>query len=133
MTVLIDTEAWFAPAVALEPSVRNAAPADAHAIAAIGRVAVPETYRDVIGDASVMAAIVEQSYAPGALRDCIARCAGAEGAHFLVAEQAGRVVGFLHYRLCRVAAGRSRSQPVRSARKLRESYPAPPGAYVSTS
>lgn len=81
----------------LDAVVRDAVPADGPAIAAIGRVAVPETYRDLIGDESVMSAIVEQSYALDAVGECIARCTGAEDAHFLVAEYAGRVVGFLHY------------------------------------
>jgi ribosomal protein S18 acetylase RimI-like enzyme len=85
----------FVPA--RDPIVRDARPADAPGIAAIGRVAVPRTYAGLIGDQSVMSAIVEQSYAIDALRDCVAHCARAEDAHFLVAEQAGRIVGFLHY------------------------------------
>ncbi len=88
----------FMPATTvLDAIVRDARPADALGIAAIGKVAVPATYKDLIGDASVLSAIVEQSYALDALRDCVARCAIGEDAHFLVAEQAGRVVGFLHY------------------------------------
>lgn len=82
---------------ALDAVVRDAVPADAPAIAAIGRVAVRETYRDLICDESVMSAIIEQSYALDAVRECIAHCADAEDAHFLVAEHAGRAVGFLHY------------------------------------
>jgi ribosomal protein S18 acetylase RimI-like enzyme len=78
-------------------AVRDADAADASAVAAIGRLAVPETYADLINDVSVMKAIVEQSYALSALRDCIAHCARDEGAHFLVAERRGRIVGFLHY------------------------------------
>ena len=84
-------------ATAPDVVVRDADAADASAVAAIGKVAVPETYKDLITDASVMKAIVEQSYALGALRDCIARCARDESAHFLVAERGGRIVGFLHY------------------------------------
>jgi ribosomal protein S18 acetylase RimI-like enzyme len=90
-----DTETLFMPAP--EMIVRDARPADAPGIAAIGTVAVPETYKDLIADRSVMAAIVAQSYAIDALRACVARCAHAADAHFLVAEQAGRIVGFLHY------------------------------------
>jgi ribosomal protein S18 acetylase RimI-like enzyme len=90
-----DTEALFIPAPDIV--VRDARPADAAGIAAIGKVAVPETYKDLIPDTSVVAAIVEQSYAIDALRDCLARCARVVNAHFLVAEQAGRIVGFLHY------------------------------------
>jgi len=80
-----------------EMVVRAAVPADATAVAAIGNVAVPETYEDIISDASVMNTIVEQSYALDALRDCVARCARDESAHFLVAERSGQIVGFLHY------------------------------------
>jgi len=93
-----DPETLFMPATTLlDPTVRDALPADAPAIAAIGRVAVPDTYKDLIGDESVMSSIVEQSYALDALRRCVGRCARAEDAHLLVAENAGRVVGFLHY------------------------------------
>jgi ribosomal protein S18 acetylase RimI-like enzyme len=93
-----DTEALFMPATTVfDAIVRDAAGADAAGIAAIGTVAVPETYKELIGDQSVMSAIVEQSYALEALRDCVGRCATAKDAHFLVAEQTGRVVGFLHY------------------------------------
>jgi ribosomal protein S18 acetylase RimI-like enzyme len=80
-----------------ETIVRDAVAADAQAVASIGRVAVPATYKDLIDDAAVMEAIVEQSYAPDALRDCVVRCARAVDAHFLVAERDGRIVGFLHY------------------------------------
>jgi [ribosomal protein S18]-alanine N-acetyltransferase len=92
---VVDVETLFMPAA--EMTVRDARPADAPAIAAIGRVAVPDAYMDLIGDRSVVVSIVEQSYAIDALRDCVARCAPAQDAHFLVAEQEGRIVGFLHY------------------------------------
>ena len=77
--------------------VRDATAEDARAIAGIGKVAVPETYKELIADQSVMSAIVEQSYAIDVLRECVARCARADDAHLLVAERARRVVGFLHY------------------------------------
>jgi ribosomal protein S18 acetylase RimI-like enzyme len=80
-----------------ETIVRDAGAADAEAVASIGRVAVPATYKDLIDNAAVMDAIVEQSYALDALRECIVRCARAVDAHFLVAERDGRAVGFLHY------------------------------------
>jgi len=76
--------------------VRDAEPADAVGIAAIGKESVPETYRDLV-DPVVLSNIVEQSYSIEALRACIRRCADAEDAHFLVAEVNDRVVGFLHY------------------------------------
>jgi ribosomal protein S18 acetylase RimI-like enzyme len=78
-------------------TVRDAVVADASAIARIGRAAVPETYKDLIDDDSVLRAIVEQSYSLSALEACIARCACTEGAEFLVAEQGTSAVGFLHY------------------------------------
>jgi ribosomal protein S18 acetylase RimI-like enzyme len=84
-------------AMAPDMVVRDADAADASAVAAIGTVAVPETYEGLISEASVMKAIVEQSYALGSLRDCISRCARDASAHFLVAERGGRIVGFLHY------------------------------------
>jgi ribosomal protein S18 acetylase RimI-like enzyme len=92
-----DSETKFLTQTAPPTFVRDADAADAPAVAAIGKMAVPETYKDLIGDVSVMRAIVEQSYALGALRDCMARCARDESAHFLVAERGGRIVGFLHY------------------------------------
>ncbi len=94
----LDPETRFVPdASARALFVRDADPADAEAIAEIGRVAVPETYKDIIRDASVMEAIVAQSYGVAALRECIARCAQDKDAHFLVAERAGRILGYLHY------------------------------------
>jgi ribosomal protein S18 acetylase RimI-like enzyme len=93
-----DPESKFmARHTASETTVRDAASADAEAIGSIGRVAVLDTYKDLIGDAAVMGAIVEQSYALDALRECIVRCARAVDAHFLVAERDGQIVGLLHY------------------------------------
>jgi len=77
-------------------TVGDADPADAAGIAAIGKAAVPETYRALV-DPVVLRNIVEQSYSIEALRACIVRCRDAEDAHFLVAELDHRVVGFLHY------------------------------------
>jgi ribosomal protein S18 acetylase RimI-like enzyme len=82
---------------ASDVTVRNAVVADASAIARIGRVAVTETYKDLIDDDSLLRAIVEQSYSLSALEACIARCERSEGAEFLVAVQGTSVVGFLHY------------------------------------
>jgi ribosomal protein S18 acetylase RimI-like enzyme len=95
---LADTETKFMiEPVAPRLVVRDAVPADAAAITAIAKIAIPETYKEIIADASVMAAIVEQSYATAALTECITRCSLAEDAHFLVAEQHRQVLGFLHY------------------------------------
>lgn len=44
-----------------------------------------------------MRAIVAQSYGLDALGECIEGSAASDGAHFLVAGQGGRIVGFLHY------------------------------------
>jgi ribosomal protein S18 acetylase RimI-like enzyme len=77
-------------------TIRDGEPADAAGVAAIGRIALPETFRDLC-DPVVIRNIVEQSYSLQALRDCITACRRAEDAHFLVAEREGRVVGFLHY------------------------------------
>ena len=70
--------------------------ATAPSIAAIGRVAFPVVHNDIIG-AEFAAAIVEQTYSVEALTDCIARCANADDAEFLVAERDGQVIGYLHY------------------------------------
>lgn len=93
---LPDPESLFVSTPSTRAVVRNAEPADAAAIAAIGFVAVPETYKDLCEEA-VVRSIVEQSYALDGLGACIASCARAVDAHFLVAESAGRIVGFLHY------------------------------------
>ncbi len=77
--------------------VRDAAPGDAALVAAIGKAAVPTTYKDIVSDASVLNAIVAQSYALDALRECITRCSRDANAHFLVAERGSQIVGFLHY------------------------------------
>lgn len=77
-------------------TVRDAGAADAVDIAAIGKAAVPATYRGLV-DPVVLRSIVEQSYSIDALRACIDLCRDAGDAHFIVAEMDGRVVGFLHY------------------------------------
>jgi GNAT superfamily N-acetyltransferase len=82
--------------VVLNAIVREARPADAAAVAAIGQVAIPDTFRGIV-DPVVLQSIVDQSYAIEALETCIKRCRDAGDAHFLVAELQARVVGFLHY------------------------------------
>lgn len=83
-------------ASAVRARVRDAVLADAAGVASIGKVAIPETFRDIV-DPVVLSNIVGQSYAIGALQGCIAHCQVASDAHFIVAEMDGRVVGFLHY------------------------------------
>ena len=52
---MLDPETKFVPDASVrELFVRDADPADAEAIAEIGRVAVPDAYKDIIRDASVM-------------------------------------------------------------------------------
>jgi GNAT superfamily N-acetyltransferase len=81
---------------AASPPIRDALPADAAAIAAIGTVGFSRIHEPLMGVVPTRAA-VEQSYSHDAVVDSITRCAGADDAHFLVAERDGRVVGFLHY------------------------------------
>lgn len=76
--------------------VRDATPADAEAISRIGRTAMPVQFRGLV-DAVVVDAVATQTYEPGALVECIARCATAKDAAFLVAELDGVVVGYLHF------------------------------------
>ena len=76
--------------------VRTAVVADAPSVAAIGRVAFPAVHNDVVGP-EFAAALVEQTYSIEALTECIKRCAAALDAEFLVAEEHGDVIGFLHY------------------------------------
>jgi GNAT superfamily N-acetyltransferase len=83
-------------ATALTATIRNARPDDAAGVAAIGKAAIPETFRGIV-DPRVLRNIVQQSYSVEALSACITRCLGARDAHFIVAEMEGRVVGFLHY------------------------------------
>jgi ribosomal protein S18 acetylase RimI-like enzyme len=81
---------------AAETVVRVAVPEDAGAIAAIGRTAFPDLHREVL-DESTIELIVEQTYSLASLRACIDLCARSDGAHFLVAERGGSIVGYLHY------------------------------------
>ena len=76
--------------------VRTAVIADAPSIAAIGRVAFPAVHNDVVGP-EFAAVVVEQTYSIEALTECITRCTAAIDAEFLVAEQDGDVIGYLHY------------------------------------
>ena len=77
--------------------VRDAEAQDAAAVSRIGHEALPRTFAALIPDPVVVESIVGQSYAEDALVVSIERCGADETACFLVAEEAGRVVGFLHY------------------------------------
>jgi ribosomal protein S18 acetylase RimI-like enzyme len=76
--------------------VRAAAVADAPAIAAIGSVGFPAVHNDVVGP-TFAAVVVEQTYSIAALTECITRCGEDDDAEFLVAEDDGEVLGYLHY------------------------------------
>jgi Acetyltransferases len=76
--------------------IRAATAADAPAIAAIGSVGFPAVHNDVVGPAFA-AAVVEQTYSTAALIECITRCGDDDNAEFLVAEDDGGVLGYLHY------------------------------------
>lgn len=78
-------------------TVREAVAADAPGVARIGHAALPKTFAAIIRDPVVVESIVGQSYAEDALAASIERCARDETACFLIAEDAGRIVGFLHY------------------------------------
>ena len=77
-------------------AIRTAEVGDAPAIAAIGRVAFRAVHDAVIGPEAA-ASVVELTYSIEALTACITLCAGAEDAHFLVADEGDRVIGYLHY------------------------------------
>jgi len=77
-------------------AIRSAVVGDALPISMIGKVAFPAVHDSVVGPAAA-AAIVEQTYSIEALSACIALGARAEDAHFLVADDDGQVVGYLHY------------------------------------
>jgi len=76
--------------------VRAATASDAPAIAAIGRVGFPAVHNDIVGP-TFSAAVVEQTYSIAALIECITRCWDDDDAEFLVAEDDGEVLGYLHY------------------------------------
>ena len=76
--------------------VRAATVADAPAIAAIGSVGFPAVHNDIVGP-TFSAAVVEQTYSIAALTECITRCGKDDDAEFLVAEDDGEVLGYLHY------------------------------------
>ena len=76
--------------------VRAATVTDASAIAAIGTVGFPAVHNDIVG-VTFSAVVVEQTYSISALTECITRCANDDDAAFLVAEDNGEVVGYLHY------------------------------------
>jgi GNAT superfamily N-acetyltransferase len=77
-------------------TIRSADVGDAASIAAIGTVAFAAVHDSILGP-EIAASVIAQTYSIEALTACITRCAGAHDAHFLVADEGGRVVGYLHY------------------------------------
>ena len=77
-------------------TIRPAVVDDAAPIAAIGKVGFRAVHDNVVGPV-VAAWIVERMYSTEALTECITFCATVGDAHFLVAEEDGRVVGYVHY------------------------------------
>jgi ribosomal protein S18 acetylase RimI-like enzyme len=77
-------------------TIRTAEVDDAPEIGAIGSVAFRAVHDSIIGP-EASASVVEQTYSIEALNACITLCASANDAHFLVADDRGRVVGYLHY------------------------------------
>jgi ribosomal protein S18 acetylase RimI-like enzyme len=77
-------------------TIRTAEGGDASGIAAIGRVAFPAVHDSIIGPEAA-ASVVDKTYSVAALTACITSCASASDAQFLVADEGGRVVGYLHY------------------------------------
>lgn len=78
------------------PSVRDAAPADAEAIARVARASWTDTYRDIF-EPDFIERFLADNYAPQALAASAERAAGSEDEHFLVAERDGAVVAFAQY------------------------------------
>jgi ribosomal protein S18 acetylase RimI-like enzyme len=78
------------------PVVRAATAADAPAIATIGKVGFPAVHNDIVGP-TFAAAVVEETYSIAALTECITRCGEDDNAQFLVAEEDGEVLAYLHY------------------------------------
>ena len=79
--------------------VRAATPADAPAIAEIGRIAFPPTYAGSL-DPAVIATVVDALYTDEGAAATIAASAADPGSRLFVVERGGRVDGFLHYDEC---------------------------------
>jgi GNAT superfamily N-acetyltransferase len=94
----LDNEAMGGEARPRSPRalIRDATPDDVGAIARIGRVAFAAAHRELIPQ-QLIEAIIDQTYSPEALADCIISCAAAPDGHFLVAESDGQIRGYLHF------------------------------------
>lgn len=78
------------------PSVRDAAPADAEAIAGVARASWTDTYREIF-DPEFIERFLADAYDLERLADSAERAAAHENEHFLVAERDGAVVAFAQY------------------------------------
>jgi ribosomal protein S18 acetylase RimI-like enzyme len=76
--------------------VRDAAPADADAIAAVARASWADTYRDIF-EPDFIERFLEENYAVASLRAGATRAAERDDAHFLVAERDGAIIAFAQY------------------------------------
>ena len=79
--------------------VRAATPADAPAIAEIGRIAFPPTYAGSL-DPAVIATVVDALYTDEGAAATIAVSEADPGSRLFIVERGGRVDGFLHYDEC---------------------------------
>lgn len=77
-------------------TVREAEVTDAAAIAALGSEAFRATHIGLL-DVRTIDAVIVQTYSVPALTACIAQCAGAPDAFFLVACAESSILGYLHY------------------------------------
>ncbi|MGH2402754.1 MAG: GNAT family N-acetyltransferase [Candidatus Limnocylindria bacterium] len=77
-------------------SVRDAAPADAEAIARVARASWTDTYADIF-DPDYIEGFLAENYAVDSLRAGAERAAARDDAHFLVAERDGEVIAFAQY------------------------------------
>jgi [ribosomal protein S5]-alanine N-acetyltransferase len=77
-------------------TVRDAAPADAEAIARVARASWSETYRDIFEPAFI-AEFLDANYQPAALSGQAERAAASADGHFLVAECDDEVVAYAQF------------------------------------
>ena len=78
------------------PSVRDASPADAEAIALVARASWTDTYRDIF-EPEFIERFLADNYASQALAASAERAAAGDTEHFLVAERDGAVIAFAQY------------------------------------
>lgn len=77
-------------------AVRDAAPADAPAIAQVARASWTDTYRDIF-DPAFIDGFLERNYAPELLATQAEASLGRTDRHFLVAERDGEIIAYAQY------------------------------------